>query len=109
MSGEIEINVNDGNFDREVLKSDIPVLVDFWADWCGPCRMISPVVSEIAAEYKNRLKVCKMNVEEGRQTSSSYGIMSIPTLIIFKGGEVVDKVVGVVPKNDLVARINACV
>ena len=103
----LEIVVNDDNFDQEVLKSNVPVLVDFWAEWCGPCRMISPLVSEIAAEYKDKLKVCKLNVEEGRQTSTNYGIMSIPTLIIFKNGEIVDKVVGAVPKNDLVTRINA--
>ena len=103
----LEIVVNDENFDQEVLKSNVPVLVDFWAEWCGPCRMIPPLVSEIAVEYKDKLKVCKLNVEEGRQTSTNYGIMSIPTIIIFKNGEIVDKVVGAVPKNDLVSRINA--
>ena len=102
----LEIAVNDENFESEVLRSSVPVLVDFWAEWCGPCRMIAPVVDEIAAEYKDKLKVCKMNVDEGRQTAVNYGIMSIPTLMIFKGGEAVDKIVGSVPKNDLVSKIN---
>ena len=105
MSGENGIILNDGNFKQEVLESDLPVLVDFWAEWCGPCRMIGPSIDQIADEYFGKLKVCKLNVEEGPNTASTYGVMNIPTLIIFKSGEVVDKVVGAVPKNNIVAKI----
>ena len=101
----MEIKANDTNFKQEVLESDIPVLVDFWAEWCAPCRMIAPTVEEIAKEYKGKLKVCKVNVDEAPKTSSEYGIMSIPTLAIFKDGAVKDKVIGVVPKTELVAKI----
>ena len=97
----MEINVNDKNFKQEVLESGIPVLVDFWAEWCGPCRMVASAVEEIAREYKEKLKVCKLNVDEAFKTTSSYGIMSIPTLAIFKKGKVVDKIVGALPKSDL--------
>jgi len=100
MSGS-EIITTDDNFKQEVLEADLPVLVDFWAPWCAPCHMVAPAVEEIAAEYKGRLKVCKLNVDEGRGTASGYGIMSIPTLAVFKGGELVDKVVGALPKPDL--------
>ena len=105
MGNELTINVNDENFKEEVINSPSPVLVDFWAEWCGPCRMISPLVEEISKDYEGRLKVCKLNVEEGRRISSEYGVMNIPTLIIFKDGKVVDKVVGVAPKGDLVSKI----
>jgi thioredoxin 1 len=104
----MEIILNDENFKQEVIESDLPVLVDFWAQWCGPCRIIAPMIEEIAGEYSGRLKVCKLNVEEGSQTASDYGVMNIPTLLIFKNGEVADKVIGVLPKNDLVSKINAC-
>lgn len=106
MSENLEINVNDQTFENEVIKSDAPVLVDFWAEWCGPCKMIAPMIGEIAQEYQGKLKVCKLNVEEGAQTSSTYGVMNIPTLILFKGGEAVEKLVGVVPKGDLLAKID---
>ena len=97
----MEIRVNDENFKQEVLESDLPTLVDFWADWCMPCRMVAPVVEEIAREYQGKLKVCKLNVDEARNTASDYGIMSIPTLAIFKNGKVVDKNVGALSKTEL--------
>ena len=107
MSENLEIIVNDQTFEKEVIKSDVLVLVDFWAEWCGPCKMIAPMIGEIAQEYQGKLKVCNLNIDEGPQTSSNYGVMNIPTLIFFKGGEVIDKVVGVVPKSDLLVKINA--
>ena len=91
------IKVSDENFEEEALKSEIPVLVDFWATWCGPCQMAGPVLEKIAQEYAGRLKVCKLNLDEGRQTAIKYGVMSIPTLIIYKNGEVVDRIIGVTP------------
>ena len=99
------IELNDTNFKKEVLDSDLPVLVDFWAEWCGPCRMIAPVVEEIANEYQGKLKVCKLNVDEAPNITSCYGIMSIPTLAIFKNGKLVDKIVGALPKSDLETTI----
>ena len=101
----MEIKVNDSNFKHEVLESDVPVLVDFWAEWCAPCHMVAPTVEEIAKEYEGKLKVCKVNVDDAPQTASRYSIMSIPTLAIFKKGEVVDTIVGVVPKGEFEAAI----
>ena len=98
--------VTDLTFDAEVLKSSTPVLVDFWAEWCGPCRMISPTIDQIAAEYSGKLKVVKMNVDDNPSVPGRYGVQGIPTLIVFKGGEVVEKVVGVMPKPALLARIS---
>jgi len=97
----MEIKVTDSNFKQEVLDSKLPILVDFWADWCIPCRMVAPTVEKIAKEYKGKLKVCKLNVDEAPKTASHYGIMSIPTLAIFKDGKVVDKIVGAIPKSEL--------
>ncbi|MBW4593828.1 MAG: thioredoxin [Brasilonema angustatum HA4187-MV1] len=93
--------VTDSTFKQEVLDSAIPVLVDFWAPWCGPCRMVGPVVDEIAIQYKDQVKVVKLNTDENPNVASQYGIRSIPTLMIFKGGQRVDMVVGAVPKTTL--------
>jgi thioredoxin 1 len=95
----------DTNFDQEVLKSDIPVLVDFWAPWCGPCRMVSPLVDELAEELTGKLKVVKVNTDENQEIAIKYGIRSIPTLGIFKGGEIVDGVIGAIPKQAIKEKV----
>lgn len=97
--------ISDATFENEVLKSDKPVLVDFWAVWCGPCKMIAPTIEEIAAEYGDKLKVCKLDVDANPSTAMKYGIRSIPTLLLIKGGQVVEQIVGAVPKNRLVEKI----
>jgi len=101
----MEIEVNDANFDEQVLKSDLPVLVDFWASWCAPCKMVAPIVEAIAGEYEGKLKVCKLSMDEGPTTASRYGIRAIPTLLVFKNGQLVEQIVGVVPKESLEAKI----
>jgi len=107
MAEEKMIEVTDASFESEVLQSQIPVLVDYWAPWCGPCRMAAPVLEKIAAEYEGRLKICKVNVDEEHKVASKYGIMSIPTMFLFKSGEPVDQIVGVTPnfESDLKRRI----
>ena len=96
-----EIKVDDGNFKTEVLESPLPVLVDFFATWCGPCRMIAPIVGEMAEEYQDKLKVCKMDIDGAPESASRYGVLSIPTLILFKGGAEVERIVGAVPRPSI--------
>jgi len=100
------IVVTDSNFQQEVLEADIPVMVDFWAEWCMPCKMVEPIVEEIEHDYEGKLKVCRSNVDEAGQTASQYQIMSIPTLAIFKNGTLVDRVIGALPKNVIVEKIS---
>lgn len=95
------INVTDENFNKEVLEAGIPTFVDFWASWCGPCRMIGPVFEELSKEYAGKVKFAKVNVDENPKTPSAYGVRGIPTLIMFKGGKAVDQIVGAVPKSQL--------
>jgi len=99
----------DENFEAEVLKSELPVLVDFWAPWCGPCRIVGPIVEELAGEYRERVKVVKVNVDENPEISSTYGIRSIPTLAVFSGGEVVTGVVGAAPRAQLADMLDKVV
>ncbi len=99
------IVVTDSTFEAEVLKSPVPVLVDFWAVWCGPCKMIAPVVEELAAEYDGKLKVVKLDVDGNPDTSMKYAIRSIPTLMLFKGGSVAEQIIGAVPKRSLVDKL----
>ena len=100
------IEITDANF-QEVLSTDKPVLVDFWAEWCGPCKMIGPVVKELAADYDGKAVIAKVNVDENPATAAQFGIRSIPTLLVFKGGEIVDKQIGAVPKAVLAGKLDA--
>jgi thioredoxin 1 len=105
MASEKVIAFTDANFDQEVIQSDIPVLVDFWATWCAPCKAIAPLVDTVADEYAGKVKVGKVNVDENQATPGKYGVRGIPTLILFKGGVVVDQIVGAVPKSQLDALL----
>ena len=100
------LQINEKNFENEVLKSKVPVLVDFWAEWCGPCRAIAPIVEEIAKDLNGKLKVAKINVDDNQELAAKFHIMSIPTLLIFKNGEPVDHIIGAMPKDELLAKIN---
>jgi thioredoxin 1 len=102
-------HVTDGDFEQQILKSELPALVDFWASWCGPCRTVGPVVEELAGEYAGKVKIVKLNVDENNQTPKKYGVRGIPTLMLFKNGQVVDQVVGAVPKSrikELLAKVS---
>ncbi len=109
MAGADVLNIGDADFEREVLKSEHPVLVDFWATWCAPCRAIAPSVEELASQYKGKVKVAKINIDDNQDTPQQYGIRSIPTLLVFKGGKVVEQIVGAVPKARLEAAIQKVV
>lgn len=106
MAGQFVTEVNDANFEQDVLKSDQPVLVDFWATWCGPCRALAPIVDQVAETYQGRVKVMKMDVDRNNATPGKYGIRGIPALLIFKDGKVADQIVGYVPKTTIDETIN---
>jgi len=107
MAGQNTLTFTDATFDSDVLRSDVPVLVDFWAEWCGPCRMMSPTIDNIAAEYAGKAKVGKLNVDDNGQTAMRYNVRGIPTLLLFKGGKVVDQRVGAVGKDEVQKMLNA--
>lgn len=101
------VEITDENFETEVINSDKPVLIDFWAVWCGPCKTIAPIVEELSVEYADRVKVGKLNVDDNQQTSIKFGVRSIPTLLIFKNGKLADTIIGAVPKGNIVNKLNA--
>jgi len=105
MTEETLSHISDADFNQEVIKAEVPVLVDFWAPWCGPCQMVAPMLEELAQEFSGKVKIAKMNVDKNPKTPPLYGIRAIPTLIIFKGGEVVEQITGVVPKDQLKTKL----
>lgn len=107
MSSDLIVHIGDGNFANEVLQSDVPVLLDFWAPWCGPCKMIAPILDDLASEYQGKLKIVKLNVDENQETPAKFGVRGIPTLMIFKNGSSVATKVGALNKGQLEAFINA--
>ncbi len=106
MANDLIKNISDASFEADVLKSDLPVLVDYWAEWCGPCRSIAPILDELAVQYQGKLQICKMNVDENRDTPAKFGIRGIPTLMVFKGGELAQTQVGAAGKAQLQALID---
>lgn len=102
-----EVTITEANFETEVLHSELPVLVDFWADWCGPCRMLSPLIADLAKEYEGKIKVGKVNVDEQQELAMQYRVVSIPTLILFRDGQIANRLVGAVPKGRIEEMLNA--
>ena len=103
------VEITDDNFENEVIKSDKPVLIDFWAVWCGPCKLIAPIVEELAGEYDGKIKVGKLDVDSNQQTSIKYGVLSIPTLLLFKEGKLKETIIGAVPKKTIVDKLNTVI
>jgi len=100
------LHLDEKNFEAEVLKSSLPVLVDFWAEWCGPCKMIGPIIDQLSVELQGKIKIAKINVDESPELAGKFNVMSIPTLLIFKAGQPVDQIIGAMPKDKLLAKIN---
>ena len=109
MSSELIVHTGDADFERDVLQSDVPVLLDFWAPWCGPCKMIAPILDDVAAAFEGRLKVVKINIDENEQTPAKFGVRGIPTLMVFKNGQNVATKVGALAKGQLTAFVNASI